>query len=190
MKNSVRTKERRVLVGVLHSHEVNLKEIEVYINGYANVRFINHDETRSGIDLLVIPNGIGVNPLLRGFGENGLPIHPVCPKSLKFFEKTFTHYHSKLALPIIGIGDGMCYLWNEIGGQLATINGKGVCKKTPDTNIDVDIDDLGIVTRFRRENLVGISSINNPIFTATIRNIVRLVNLDAKNIHKDDDYLL
>lgn len=186
----MQAKGKRVLVGVLHSHEVNLKEVETAINGYANVRFINHDETRSGIDLLVIPDGIGVNPLLRGFGQNNLPLSTVCPKALKFFEHTFKHYHSKLALPIIGIGDGMCYLWNEIGGQLSTIGSKGVCIKNSNHDVNAEVDDLGIVTRFRQENLVGISTIKNEVFTSTLKNIVHLVMLDAKNIYKEDDYMI
>jgi hypothetical protein len=173
---------------VLHSFKANEPILEGIISQHGEVRYVNYNEIRGGIDLLVIPNGVGVNPLLAGFSVGKFQSFPqtsLCPKTLAFFEHAFNFYHNNLALPILGIGDGASYLWSHIGGQLATHQGNAVMIKSVDAQA-ADVNDIGQVISFRHGNLMGVNSITSPKLSEILKNVAFQVMRDVNNTNFEE----
>lgn len=172
-----------------------LPDIEIIASQHGRVRFVNHDERRSGIDALIIPGKVGVIPTLRGFERSKLPVfpkNPCCPKITKFFETTFAHY-DELGTPIIGIGDAACYIWDYLGFQLNTTR-RGVMMIMPEKKDfksgTIEASEEPFVERFRFGHLMGINSIENLKFSNMLGNIAQQVRQDVEETQQDNEFAI
>lgn len=177
--------KRRANFGILHSFNADTRVLESICSTYGNVRYINHDEHRSGIDILVIPDGVGVNPLLRGYSENVIPSVPCDPKVMRFYETAFKFYHEQLSLPILGIGDGASLLWSHLGGKLGISKNKTIMIGGLGAQL-VEVDDLGIVTRFKQGNLAGLSEQSHMMLGSILKNVAMQVTKTNEDSLEDD----
>ena len=154
-------KERKPLVGVLHSYQVlaaDYQAIERVVSAIgARLRWINHDETRSSFSAIIIPDGIGINPLAPGL--QNLPHTGGCPSAIQFCFGGTLDWYIQANYPIIGIGDGAANLWCLTGHKVRNVQGK-LCMVPPKLNetfAELVLDE-GLVSQWKFGNLYGIPS--------------------------------
>lgn len=171
---------KRISFGLVFSPSSEYKSIERILSTYGQVKFINYDDFRTAIDILVIPHKVGIfpnaNAFIRGRGLIAVSDKKVCNRVSRFMATTYVKY-AEANYPIIGIGDGAANIWNELGQKLDYVGNKLVCVAPSQeklSSIDYQLDEMGLVTRFKIGSICGFMNPQDPNLFKTIR-----VMLDA-----------
>lgn len=146
-----------------------------------------------GIEAIIIGDGCGLDINAQAFlHESGYqPMHtiPVCNRVSRWAH-TLLDYYVNLNLPIIGIGDGACVLWNHIGQKVAVRRGKLVMVQPQDEvqGIRTVNDDIGCVETFAYGSLYGFSDIHDPRLSNALDAIVSIVKENRKEMDTEQDF--
>lgn len=176
-------KNKRIYFGVLHSwliherHIDHLRQLVRTVEQKAGVRWLNYDEIRSGLSAVIIPDGVGINPLAKGL-TNMVQSPFVCPEAQVFIEGVLDTYRER-AYPIIGIGDGAACLWELLGNPVGYFNSKLRClPPTNETLVTYDTDGA-FVDKFAYANVYGFNEINVSL-SAVVAQIVS--NIESESV--------
>jgi hypothetical protein len=174
------SKERKISIGLLHTYNADLRPYELLLSQYGLVKLIQYDERRL-IDMLIIPHGIGVDQSLPNFKHGNYVNYPygsICPKAQVFFKNEFDWYRSNRNIPIIGFGDGACYMWSQLGESYKLVtNSTGINMLQTGSEIkglSVEVNDINLVEYFVYKPVFGVSDDWN-LFQKQVRD--RAINL-------------
>lgn len=149
---------------------------------------------RTNVDIVIIPDNIGLYPGLQAFSNapyQGVGTKPIDPYAELFRIHALDHYIGK-EIPIIGIGDGACMLWNYLGNKLAVLGDDTYAMLPPKTgNVKYTSDGM-FVTEFGEDNIYGVTDIYSgtlkKILNITVKEIIDEVVAIEKGLRDDDDF--
>lgn len=162
--------KKNLLVGVLFSNEESLIRIENILQNKARIRVVTYDEKRSGLDLLIIPDGVGLLPapyLLPAF---------TCPRLLLAEQHQIIDWYINI-MPVVGIGDGAGVLYQKLGEKVLNKPLRFELPKNPHIEFDTS---NGI--RFTYGSVYGSTDYN--ILSRIVKKVGNL--LEQENEEKDD----
>lgn len=172
---------KKVLLGLPYSPNSEFKSINRILNSnYGQVKILNYDDLRTGIDVLVIPHKIGISPNANGFirGNHMRPVpdEPMCNYAARFMQNIFPRY-AEARYPIVGIGDGAVNIWDSFNQKIDYVQDRLVCVP-PDndkySNFEFDLTEMGWVNRFKIGSIYGFTNPHDPNFFKTIRLLIEL----------------
>lgn len=145
------------------------------------VRFIAPSHFDASLDVLILPNGPGINPNLPCFIHGnyaGIPSTPMCPFLERFRVETLDQYIDA-EINVVGLGDAAAILWDKLGGKCAiaaneiTLLYNPTIKATPLGRLDFSM------AGFKANNLAGFTLLNSD-FSNLLRELKQEI-LDEVN---------
>lgn len=147
---------------------------------------------RTNVDIVIIPDNIGLYPGLQAFSNalyQGVGTKPMDSYAELFRINALEHYVSK-EIPIIGIGDGACMLWNYLGNKLAVIGDDKYAMIPAKTGYPKYISDGTFIIEFAEDNIYGVSDLYSGtlkrILNVTVKEIIDEVVAIQKGLDDDD----
>lgn len=102
-------------LGVLYSPSLKIDPLRNNLRKFGNVKLLDYTDT-SNVDILIIPHGGGLNPCLPCFGDHMFQ-NNMCSE-MEFWRIHYMDKYIDRGIPIIGIGDGACLLYQKLGGKI------------------------------------------------------------------------
>jgi len=132
------------------------------LQAFGSVRTLGPDDYDMRLDIIILPDGMGISPNLQCFsigGSDMLPTAPISPSVERFRNRHLENYIES-PLFIIGIGDNAALLWNHFGYKVGVSSKQlNLLAPTPEQILEVEV--LGrqdsIIEGFRIGNVIGIS---------------------------------
>lgn len=139
-------------------------------------------------DVIVIPDA-GVNTNINTFkNKNYIAIGstPICPL-VEMFRIESLEYYIKNDVPVIGIGQSRCLIWNQLNEKSALVQGMPILLQVrANENIKV-LKKVDYVEDFESFTLYGIENIASPNLFSILRDIKeKTINGEMDSLHTID----
>lgn len=154
----------KVKIGVLASQIGNTNDLLGYIYTEGEPRLILPYNKLGGVDILIVPDQVGINPSLQCLREGdyqAFPMGPMCPV-VEWFRHRLPEIMQKVEV-IIGIGEGAVPLWDFLEGKIAITKGGRDFDLLYNPKMEVEV--IGqqdyCIRAFRRGGLIGLKAIQD-----------------------------
>jgi hypothetical protein len=186
--------ERRAKAGIVYTGDAEIiAQITRLLYSYSVTPCPLMPGARLSVDMLIIPDGIGLYPGVEGFSKYAaVSAKPMC-QFAELFRLNDLEWYADRDTPLLGIGDGAAMLWNFLGHSLTVVHTpeKGTyfgLNEPTHSNPEYTNDDI-FVTSFGDKNIFGTmelyTKLTRQFIHSTITDIDRAVA--AINTDTDDD---
>lgn len=150
------SKNKKINIGIMYSPRTgaNIPMLQRFTHSFGGSVLV-HDEFRRGLDVLILPDNVGVNPTAKN--TYGFTLYlDECSYFRSFYTKFINEYIEK-RVDVIGIGHSAAYLYSQHLKLPSLIDSKGSISLIEHTKDD----EMNYINRFSSDNIHGIMHIED-----------------------------
>ena len=185
--------KREILIGLLPSITRN-DMLYNLLYDIGDVEYITPTTKSSKYEIIVLPDNMGIYPNLQCFtiGQTTrIPTAAIDP-TIEVFRVHSLPYYLEQGIPIIGLGDNACLLYNELGGKVAVTSlGNQLVNILEDRHVIGKVDRF--INGFKYNNTIGLvnyKGLLTQILYKLALEIIAEINNEIDNINTEENVVI